>query len=145
MQTGGAQRGEERGRLPDRGLHPVPRYRLTVIGMSSDDQTWVPDSCTLPSARRPLRLAEFDDLFTTALREQQRLSPTHLRWRLDPTAEATVRDLTDRESSCCAFFTFTIATNADADALRLDVQVSAAHVEVLDALAQRAAASGRTA
>ncbi|WCN83919.1 hypothetical protein [Micromonospora sp. LH3U1] len=110
--------------------------------MTTDDQTWVPESCTLPNAQRPLRLAEFDDLFATALREQQRLSPTHLRWRLDPAAEPTARDLTDRESSCCSFFSFTIAR--DADALRLDVQVSAAHVDVLDALTQRAAA-GMTA
>ncbi|WFE53094.1 hypothetical protein [Micromonospora sp. WMMD1155] len=107
--------------------------------MSSDNQAWVPEACTLPSVQRPLRLAEFDDLFTTALREQQRLSPTHLRWRLDPSTEATARDLTDRESSCCSFFTFTI-TGDDTGTLRLDVQVPAAHVDVLDALAHRAAA-----
>jgi hypothetical protein len=46
----------------------------------------------LPTAARRLRLAEFDDLFTTALRGQQRLSPTRLRWRLDPAAEDTARD-----------------------------------------------------
>ncbi|MDG9675314.1 hypothetical protein [Micromonospora sp. DH14] len=106
--------------------------------MSNDPQTWVPESCTLPSAQQPLRLAEFDDLFATALLQQERLSPTALRWRLDPAAEATTRDLTARESSCCSFFSFTIA--ADAGALRLDVQVPAAHVAVLDALALRAAA-----
>jgi hypothetical protein len=106
--------------------------------MSSDDETWVPEACTLPSVQQPLRLVEFDSLFATALREQQRLSPIHLRWRLDPAAETTARDLTNRESSCCSFFTFTIT--ADTDALRLDVQVPAAHVDVLDALAQRAAA-----
>ncbi|RQX03046.1 hypothetical protein [Micromonospora inaquosa] len=104
----------------------------------SDDQTWVPESCTLPSQQRPLRLAEFDDLFATALLAQQRLSPTGLRWRLDPTAEAAARDLIDRESCCCSFFSFTLA--ADTDTLRLDVQVPAAHVDVLDALALRAAA-----
>lgn len=120
------------------GLHPVPGYRLTVIGMTADDQTWMPEACTLPSVQRPLRLAEFDNLFTTALLAQQRLSPTHLRWRLDPTAETTARNLTDRESSCCSFFTFTIT--GDADTLRLDVQVPATHVDVLDALVQRAAA-----
>ncbi|WP_239166959.1 hypothetical protein [Actinoplanes italicus] len=41
--------------------------------------------------RRPLRVAEFDDLFATSMRDQQRLSPTRLRWRLDPAAEATAR------------------------------------------------------
>jgi hypothetical protein len=25
---------------------------------------WAPDACTLPTAERPLRVAEFDDLFT---------------------------------------------------------------------------------
>ncbi|MGC5309868.1 hypothetical protein [Micromonospora zamorensis] len=88
--------------------------------------------------QQPLRLAEFDNLCATAVREQQHLSPTHLRWHLDPSAEATARDLTGRKISCCSFFTFTIA--GDADALLLDVQVPAAHIDVLDALAQRAAA-----
>ncbi|MEU7677152.1 hypothetical protein AB0C42_20355 [Micromonospora taraxaci] len=110
--------------------------------MSSDEQAWVPEACTLPSVQRPLRLAEFDDLFATALLAQQRLSPTALRWRLDLAVEATARDLADRESACCSFFTFTIT--GDTEALRLDVQVPAAHVDVLDALAQRAAA-GMTA
>jgi hypothetical protein len=106
--------------------------------MTSDDQVWVPDACTLPTVDRPLRLAEFDDLFATALREQRRLSPTRLRWRLDPAAEATARDLTARESSCCSFFSFAFAP--DAGRLHVDVRVPAAHAAVLDALADRAAA-----
>lgn len=110
--------------------------------MTSDDQAWVPEACTLPTVERPLRLAEFDDLFATALRGQQRLSATSLRWRLDPAAEETARDLTVRESSCCSFFSFALAP--DGDILQLDVQVPAAHVAVLDALADRAAA-GMTA
>ena len=96
-----------------------------------------PEACTLPIVDRPLRLAEFDDLFATAVRDQQRLSPTSLRWRLDPAAEATARDLTARESSCCSFFSFTFAP--DGDLLNLDVRVPVAHIEVLDALAGRAA------
>lgn len=123
-------------------MHPVLRYTLTVVGMTTDSQAWVPESCTLPSGQLPLRLAEFDDLFATALLAQQRLSPTELLWRLDPTAEATARDLIGRESSCCSFFSFTLA--ADTGTLRLDVQVPAAHVDVLDTLALRAAA-GMTA
>jgi hypothetical protein len=105
--------------------------------MNSADQTWVPEACTLPTVDRPLRLAEFDDLFATALREQQPISPTELRWRLDPGAEARARNLTARESSCCSFFQFTFA--GDGESLRLDVRVPASHVEVLDALARRAA------
>jgi hypothetical protein len=106
--------------------------------MTTDDLEWVPDACTLPTVERPLRLAEFDTLFAAALLGQQRLSPTSLRWRLDPAAEPTARDLTVRESSCCSFFSFAFVPAGDV--VHLDVQVPAAHVDVLDALAERAAA-----
>ena len=46
--------------------------------------------------------------------------------------------LTGRETSCCSFFSF--ALTHDGDGVRVDVQVPAACVDVLDALAQRAAA-----
>jgi hypothetical protein len=105
--------------------------------MTSADQAWVPETCTLPTVERPLRLAEFDDLLATALRAQQRLSPTVLRWWLDPAAEPVARDLTDRESSCCSFFSFTFTP--EPAAVCLDVQVPAAQVAVLDALAGRTA------
>jgi len=95
------------------------------------------DACTLPTAERPLRLAEFEELFATALRGQERLSPTHLRWRIDPAAESTARDLTARESECCSFFAFTFG--ADDGGVRLDVEVPDRHVDVLDGLAQMAA------
>ena len=95
----------------------------------------------LATAERPLRLAEFDDLFTSALRGQQRLSPTTLRWRLVPSAEAAVRDLIARETACCSFFTFTVSPGGEV--VGVDVEVPAAHVEVLDALAMRAAAGMR--
>ena len=113
---------------PGTGLHPVPRYRLTVEAM-----TWVPETCALPAADRPARLAEFDELLATALRGPQRPSPTVLRWWLDPAAEPAARDLAARESACCTFFSFTF--RRDGDALRLDVEVPAAHAGVLDALA----------
>jgi hypothetical protein len=106
--------------------------------MTPDNEVWAPEACTLPTAERPVRLAEFDDLFATALRGQQRQSPTALRWRLDPAAEPTARELTGRETVCCSFFTFTFA--AAADHVQLDVVVPAVHVDVLDALAERAAA-----
>ncbi|GAA2712942.1 hypothetical protein Apa02nite_091340 [Actinoplanes palleronii] len=97
----------------------------------------MPAACTLPTVERPLRLAEFDDLFATTLRSQHRLSATTLRWDLDPVCEATARDLTAQESSCCSFFTF-VFEPSDA-VLRLDAEVPDAYVEVLDALQQRAA------
>ncbi|MCO8275920.1 hypothetical protein M1L60_35610 [Actinoplanes sp. TRM 88003] len=95
--------------------------------------TWVPDACTLPTAQQPVRLAEFDELFARSLRGQERLSPTELRWDLDPAAEAAARDLTARESECCSFFTFSFGVG-------LIVEVPPAYVDVLDALERRAAA-----
>ncbi|MGC4785402.1 hypothetical protein [Micromonospora zamorensis] len=103
------------------------------------DDAWVPDACTLPTAEQPLRLAEFDQFFTDAVRGLDRVSAQHLRLRLDGGAqvEEMVRDLTARESSCCSFFTFGLSRPGP-DSLSLDVRVAAAHVDVLDALAARA-------
>jgi hypothetical protein len=105
--------------------------------VTAGNDEWVATSCTLPLVDRPLRLAEFDELFATGLRGQERLSKTALRWRLRPGAESTARDLTAREQQCCSFFSFTIVR--DDDVVQLDVRVPPAHVPVLDALAQRAA------
>ncbi|MGW5671181.1 hypothetical protein [Micromonospora sp. NPDC003776] len=103
------------------------------------DDSWVPDACTLPTAERPLRLAEFDQFFQDAVRGAERVSAQHLRLHLDGAAqvEKTARDLTARESACCSFFTFDIA-RPDPNSLTLDVRIPAAHVDVLDALAERA-------
>jgi hypothetical protein len=56
---------------------------------------------------------------------------------LDPAAEAVARDLTARETACCSFFRFSFTPGGDT--LRLDVEVPETQVEVLDALAARAA------
>jgi hypothetical protein len=101
----------------------------------------VPSACTLPTALRPVRLAEFDTLFRTALRAVHRVSPTQLRLTLDGAAavEAAARDLTRRESECCSFFAFDFARAGDG--LCLDISVPGAYIDVLDALAGRAAAT----
>jgi hypothetical protein len=98
---------------------------------------WVPEACTLPTVDRPLRLSEFDELFATALLGQERTTGQRLRWRLDTATEATVRDLTARESECCSFFTFTITV--DTAWVTVDVEVPPDHVDVVDALEARAA------
>ncbi|HEY6747314.1 MAG TPA: hypothetical protein VI357_16550 [Mycobacteriales bacterium] len=98
--------------------------------------TWVPLECTLPTRERPLRIAEFDGLLATTVRTQQRVSPTVLRWELDPAGEAVVRELAARESRCCSFFTFTFTSHPDG--LRLDIAVPVGQTAVLDALAARA-------
>jgi hypothetical protein len=111
-------------------------------GMKTNDRAWVPQACTLPTAERPLRVAEFDALFVTALRGQQRVAPTLLRWQMDPAAEPAARDLAGREAGCCSVFTFTFAPAGND--VEVDVEVPAASVGVLDALAQRAAARMRS-
>ncbi|MEU9010697.1 hypothetical protein AB0D12_13090 [Streptomyces sp. NPDC048479] len=103
---------------------------------------WVPQACTLPAEELPLRVAEWDALFAERLRHVSRPEP--LRVRLDlgtgTGLEERVGDLVERESSCCSFFTFTVTTVAGA--VLLDIAVDQAHVPVLDALAERAAAGG---
>ena len=101
---------------------------------------WVPQACTLPTAEQPLRRAEFDDLFATSLRGMERVAPTRLQLHLDAGTQATARELTARETSCCSFFTFDYTSGTGGELL-LDVTVPQAHVAVLDALAVRAAAS----
>ncbi|GAA4457488.1 hypothetical protein GCM10023170_053790 [Phytohabitans houttuyneae] len=91
---------------------------------------------------RPLRLAEFDDLFATAVRGVQRVGEARLRMAMSGPAGLgeTVRDLTARESECCSFFTFTITPEPATgdEALTLDITVPAAYTEVLESLARRA-------
>jgi hypothetical protein len=99
---------------------------------------WIPDACTLPTADRPLRMAEFDALLAGA-RDTERITTTMLRVTLAGGSQlpATVRDLTEREARCCSFFTFSVSVEPP-DTVRLDIEVPAAYVVVLDALANRA-------
>jgi hypothetical protein len=102
---------------------------------------WVPAQCTLPTQEQPLRVAEFDELFATALLSMERPDPGHLRLTLDGEAqvEQVARDLAARETSCCSFFSFAFS-RGDAG-LVMDVEVPAVQAGVLDGLAARAAAS----
>ena len=102
------------------------------------DAVAIPAACTLPTTDRPVRLLELDDLVTAAVRTQQRVDRTVLRWWVDPVYGAMARDLAARESACCSFFTFCFTPTADL--LRVDVSVPDSYTEVLDALAARAAA-----
>ena len=95
-------------------------------------------ACTLPTAERPLRVAEFTALFAE-LRAVDRRDPRWLRLRLPHAEEAWARDLTARESQCCAFFDFRI--DRDGPDLLVDVRVPAAHVDVLDGLERLARAA----
>ncbi|MEV6104216.1 hypothetical protein AB0M28_05790 [Streptomyces sp. NPDC051940] len=101
---------------------------------------WVPEACTLPSAERPLRVAEWDALFAERLRRVSRPEALRLRLSLEDGAGVMERvsDLAERESGCCSFFTFTVTT-AD-DVIDLDIAVDPVHEPVLSALADRARA-----
>jgi hypothetical protein len=104
----------------------------------------VPDACTLPTAERPLRLAEFDALFATAVRRVDTVSTIHARLHLTGSAGLAdrVRDLAARETECCSFFTFTTTGQpaTDGEAVVLDIEVPPAHADVLASLTQRASA-----
>lgn len=109
------------------------------------DLAWVPRSCTLPTAERPLRVAEWDALFAERPASLSRPRPLRLRLELagGPGVEERVRELAEREGGCCSFFTFGISRTAaagedrTADRLVLDIAVDRAHEAVLDALAAR--------
>jgi hypothetical protein len=95
------------------------------------------DACTLPTAERPLRLAEFDDLFASAARSVTRPDDgvlIHLVGTAD--LRDRVRDLTTRETACCSFFTFVVEGRDDD--VTVHVSVPSERRTILDALAARA-------
>ena len=100
-------------------------------------EDWAPDACTLPTTERPLRVAEFDDLFTFLVRAERR-EPKRLDLVLRRIVEAPARDLARRESECCSFFTFEF--EAVGEDLVMRIGVPPEHVAVLDALEARATA-----
>lgn len=103
--------------------------------------SWIPSACTLPTADRPARVAEFEDLFRNAVRSIERSGPDLLRLHLvgDETTRRDVEDLIARESACCSFFTFELTSQQDG--ARLDVRVPGSQTAVLDAIQGRAAAA----
>jgi len=105
----------------------------------TDQLDWVADdACTLPTAERPLRVAEFDALFAERLVRVERKSPNSARIELTSGAEtvALAQDLTERETSCCSFFSFSVSSTDDATTIEVDVPTSRA--DVLEALVARA-------
>ena len=99
---------------------------------------WAPDACTLPTAERPLRAADFDAVFAATVRDLDRVGPTRLRLDLEPSPQAAARmaELAAAETGCCSFFTF--ALTATGGALTLDITVPQQYAPVLTALADRA-------
>jgi hypothetical protein len=110
------------------------------IHQAEASASWAPSACTLPTAEQPLRVAEFDALFAEAVRGVERIDPVRLRLSLDaePQWAGRAAELAARETGCCSFFTFVLT--ATGGRLSLEVTVPGQHVDVLDALAARAAA-----
>ncbi|MEU4396658.1 hypothetical protein [Kribbella sp. NPDC023855] len=120
-------------------LAPRPVTSLAPRPITPPEPTWAPTSCTLPTVEQPLREAEFDTLFAEAVTIIERPTPTTLDLTLTSTAEATARDLTTREASCCNFFTFNFhpATH-NTLVLRIGVPQSATYIAILNAVEARA-------
>jgi len=131
------------------GLHLVLGYGFTVVAMKKTTATdgldglgWADvGACTLPTVERPLRVAEFDDLFVSSLRSiGAREGDTHARLLLSGGAGLIerVQQLAQAESSCCSFFTFEVTPLAE-DLVALDVGVPPAYSDVLAGLVDQAA------
>jgi hypothetical protein len=95
------------------------------------------DACALPTAERPLRLAELDELFATSARSVTR-GEHDVRIHLvgDSGLLPSVRDLAERETACCSFFTFLL--DGTDDELELTISVPPERRQILQALAARA-------
>lgn len=117
-----------------------PGTGLPWVMTTNSHIEWVPpDACTLPTVEQPLRVAEFDRFFADSVHEARRPARTRLELRLAAGAEPTGRDLAERESACCSFFTFTFAPGTQGTTMR--VEVPEAHIDVLDALTARVVAA----
>jgi hypothetical protein len=119
----------------------VQAYRGGMTRHDILELGWVPQACTLPTAEQPLRLAEFDELLSASMHGSERLAPRHLRVALTggPDLADCVRDLAERETQCCSFFTFSVGV-PQLGMVLLDIEIAAGHVEVPAALEARAAA-----
>jgi hypothetical protein len=107
-------------------------------GALAGDDSWAPADCTLPTAERPVRAAEFRDLLGNAVVSAERLDETRLQLRLrrDSAVAARAAALATAETECCSFFVFALTVTSDS--LLLDVTVPAARADILDALALHA-------
>ena len=114
--------------------------------MDTEATGWVPvDACALPTEEQPLRLAEFDALFGSALCRTDRRDATWLRLALVAADGHFERasELTARETACCSFFAFDV--HRAGPEILIDVRVPAERAAVLDGLHRQAiaAAAGR--
>lgn len=110
------------------------RVQVYRCGM---DELMTTDACTMPTTDRPLRLAEFDALFAEAVRSvayEGNLVRLHLSGPAG--LRDRVRDLAERETACCSFFSFVI--DGEPDDLMLEISAPPEQRNILKGLARRA-------
>ena len=91
-----------------------------------------PAACTLPTADRPLRAAEFTELFAAVVDSVERRDLTTAIFTLPLDALESARDLAARETDCCSFFEFAVEPHGGH--ARMTVRVPARYADVLHAL-----------
>ncbi len=131
--------------LPDPMAAYITADLQSLTAASGAGESWAPADCTLPTAERPIRAAEFSDMFSRDVLTVDRpeLSRLRLGLRRGPETASRAAALTTAETECCSFFTFTLTVANDS--LYLDVGVPESRAEILDALADQAAAAAGVA
>lgn len=114
----------------------VYRRVVNLNVLDNNNPSWVPSACTLPTAEQPLRVAEFDALFTQDALVVTRTSTGLLSIDVRPEAAGRVATLAVKETHCCSFFSFELKVSGGE--VSLSVSTEPAHAEVLAALAERA-------
>ena len=102
---------------------------------------WIPEAYTLPTTERPLRRAEFDDLFAEDVLTVHESSPLEVRLELraEPNVAARAAQLAAKETACCSFFRFDVV--ATDGRVAMVVSTESPHEVVLAAMAERAKAT----
>lgn len=102
---------------------------------------WIPEAYTLPTTERPLRRAEFDDLFAEDVLTVHESSPLEVRLELraEPDVAARAAQLAAKETACCSFFRFDVV--ATDGRVAMVVSTESPHEVVLAAMAERAKAT----
>ncbi len=132
---------EYRAVLPDAMAAYILADLESLTAAGGPEESRAPADCTLPTAERPIRAAEFSDLFRDAVLTVDRPETGRLRLALRPGRDTASRAaaLSAAETECCSFFTFTLTVGNDS--LSLDISVPPSRTEILDALAGRAGAA----
>jgi hypothetical protein len=98
----------------------------------------IPIACTLQPSDARSQLSEWQEMLRRVMDGSERVSSNRLELSLLPDADiGSVVSLAQRETACCAFFSFTI--EIEADRVLLVVEVPNEAVEILDLLSSTAA------